>query len=54
MYGYDHFLSKNMYKFILVYLDIKLKFDPIWTMLEGSKIGYGLGFRVGKWVDISP
>jgi hypothetical protein len=33
---HDQFLSKDMHTFILVYLNIMLKFDPIWTMLEGS------------------
>jgi len=45
MYGYDQILSKDTYNFILIYLDIVLKFDPIWT-LEGSHIGYALRFGV--------
>jgi len=39
------FLWKDMHKFILLYLDIMLKFDPIWT-LEGSHTEQGFGFRV--------
>jgi hypothetical protein len=37
--NHDQFLSQDMHKIIWIYLNIMLKFDPIWTILEGSNIG---------------